>query len=86
MHDHTHQYNNMGEQRVSTITACIKSLSHPSFLDEHSPCIIGKYGKAMEVAHQTDSQNMTDINLCPMEASSSDSTVISTRSRTQQLK
>ena len=38
----------------------------------------------MEAVHQTDGQNMTTINLSVMEASSSDSTIISTR--TQQFK
>ena len=53
----------MGEQRVITVPACIKSLPHPSFLDDHSPCIIGKYGEAMEDVHQTDGQTMTSINI-----------------------
>ena len=59
----------------------LKAYPHLSFLDDHSPCIIGKYGEAMK-----DGQNMTAINLSPTEASSSDSTVIRTRSRTQQFK
>ena len=86
MHDHTCQYNNTGEQSVSTVPACIKILPCPSFLDDHNPCIVGKYGEAMEDVHQTDGHNMTAINLSPMEASSSDSTINSTRSRTQQSK
>ena len=33
MHDHTHQYNNMGEQRISTVPASIKSLpTHHSWI------------------------------------------------------
>ena len=40
----------------------------------------------MEAVHQTDGKTMTTINLSPTEASSSDSTVMSTRSRTQQIK
>ena len=81
---HHHQYDNMEEQRISTVPACSKSLPHTSFLDDHSSCIVGKYGEAMEVVHQIDGQNMSTINLSPTEAFSSDSTVISTWSRTQQ--
>ena len=44
----------MGEQGISTVPACIKSISHPSLLDDHSSCIFGKYGEAMEAVHQTD--------------------------------
>ena len=84
MSDCTHKYN-MGEQRISAAPVCIKSLLHISFLDNHSSCIIGKYGEAMETVHQTDGQNTTTINLSPTEASSSDSTVISTRSRINSL-
>ena len=83
MHDCTHQYN-MGEQRVSTVPACIKSLPHLSPLDDHSPCIIEKYGEAMEAVHQTYSQNTSASHLSPMEAFNTNSTVISNRSRTQQ--
>ena len=86
MHDCTHQYNNMREQRISTVPACVKSVSHMSFLDDHSSSIIGKYGEAVEAVHQTDGQNMAAINLSPTEAFSSNSTVFSTRSRTQQCK
>ena len=77
MHDHPHQYN-MKEQRISTVLACIKSLPYPSLLDDHSSCIIGKYGEAIEAVHQTDDQNMSTINLSPMEPFISDSTIIST--------
>ena len=83
MHDHTCQYNNMGDQRISIVPASIKSLSLMSFLDNHSSVIIGKPGEAMEYVHKMDGQNTTTIDLFPMEASSSDSIVISTRSRTQ---
>ena len=72
----------MREQRISTVPASIKSLPHTSFLDNHSSCIIGKYGEGMEAVHQTDGQNTITIELFSTEASSSDSTVISTRSRT----
>ena len=75
----------MEEQRISIVPASIKSLPHTSFLDNHSLCILGKYGEAMETVHQTDEQSMTTIDLSPTEASSSDSIVIITRSRTQQL-
>ena len=40
----------------------------------------------MEAVHQTDGQNTSTINLSPTEAFSPDSTVICTRSRTQQSK
>ena len=49
MHDHTHQYNNMGEQRISNVPAYIKSLPHMSFLDDHSSFIIGKYGEIIKL-------------------------------------
>ena len=62
MHDHTHQHNT-GEQRISTVPACIKSIPNPSLLDDHSSCIIWKYGEAMEAVHQTDDQNTSTINL-----------------------
>ena len=67
MYDCTHQYNNTGEQRISTVPACIKSLPHMSFVDNHSSCIIGKYGEAMEAVQQTDGQNTTTIDLSPTE-------------------
>ena len=86
MHDCSHQYNNMGEQGISIVPASIKSLPHTSFLDNHSSYIIVKPGEAMENVHETDGQNTTIIDLSPMEASSSDSIFISTRSRTQQFK
>ena len=82
MCDQTHQYNNMTEQRITIVPASIKSLPNSPFLDKHSSCIIGKYGEAMETVHQTDGQNATSIDLSPTGASSSDSTVINTRSRT----
>ena len=44
MHDCTCQYHT-GVQRISTAQACIKSIPHSSLLDDHSTCIIGKYGK-----------------------------------------
>ena len=75
MHDHTHQYH-MGEQRISTVPACIKSIPHSLLLVDHSLCIIGKHGEAMEAVHQTDDQNMSPINLSPTEAFSSDSAII----------
>ena len=59
MHDHTHQNNNMGEQRISIVPASIESLTHMSFLDNHRSCIIGKPGGAMENVHMTDGQNTT---------------------------
>ena len=40
----------------------------------------------MEVVHQTDGQNMTGIELFPMEAFSTNSPVTNTRGRTQQFK
>ena len=51
MHDHTHQYNNMGEQGISIVPASIKSLPHMSSLDHHSSCIIGKSREGMENVH-----------------------------------
>ena len=84
MHDHTH-WCHTGEQRISTVPACIKSIPHLSLLDDHSSCITGKYGEAMEAVHQTDDQNTSTINLSPTEAFSSDSAIISTWSRTQHL-
>ena len=54
MYDHTHQYNNTGAQRISTVPASIKSLPHMSFLDNHSACLIGKYGETMKTVHQAD--------------------------------
>ena len=86
MHECTHQYHNTGEQRISIVPASIKSLPHTSSLNNHSSCVIGKYGEAMETIHQTDGQNMTTIDFSPTEASSSNSIVISTRGRTQQFK
>ena len=86
MHDHTHQYNNMGEQRISIVPATIECLPHMSFLDNHSSCNIGKYEEAMETVHQTDEQNMTTITLSPLEASSSNVIVISTGGRTEWFK
>ena len=65
MHDQPHQYNNMGEQRISTIPASIKILPHTSLLDNHSSCIIEKYGDAMEVVHQRDGQDTTVTELFP---------------------
>ena len=86
MHNHTHQCNNTGEQRISTVPASIKSLPHMSFLDNHSSCIVGKYGEAMEAVHQTYGQNMTAIELFPMEAFSLNSPVLNIGDRTQQFK
>ena len=86
MHDCTHQYNNTEEQRISIVPANIKSLPHTSFLDNHSSCIIGKYGEAMETVHQTDRQKITTIEFIPMEAFSSNAPVLNTRCRTQQFK
>ena len=86
MCDHTHQYNNMGEQRISTVPTRIESLPHTSFLENHSSCIIEKSGEAIENVHKTDRQNTATIDLSPTETSSSDAIVISTRSRTQQFK
>ena len=77
MHDCTHQYNT-GEQRISTVPACIKSIPHPSLLDDNSSCIIGKYGEALKAVHQVDDQNTSTFNLSLMEAFSSDSTIVST--------
>ena len=86
MHDHTHQYNNMVEKRISTVPASIKSLHHTSFLDNHNSYIVGKSGEAMETVHQIDGQNMTTIELFPTETFSSNSPVLNARSRTQQSK
>ena len=77
MHDQTCQYH-MGEQRISTVPACIENICHASLLDDHSSLIIGKHGEAVEAVHQTDDQNMSTINISPMEAFSSDSTIINT--------
>ena len=49
MHDPIHQYNIMGELRISIAPASIRSLPHTSFLDHHSSCIIGKPREAMEM-------------------------------------
>ena len=68
----------MGEQRISIVPACIKSIPHSLLLDDHSPCIIGKYGEAMEAVHQTDDQNTSTIKLSPIEPFSSNSAIIST--------
>ena len=55
-----HQYDNMGKQIICSVPASIKSVSHMSFLDNHSSCIIGE---SMENVHKTDGQNMTTIEL-----------------------
>ena len=86
MHDHTHQYNDMGEQRISTVPASIKSLHHMSFLDHQSSCIIGKSREAMKNVHMADGQNTTTIELFPTETFSSNSFVLHTESRPQQFK
>ena len=71
--------NTTQENRESgTVPACIKCIPHSTLLGDHSSCIIGKYGEAMEAVHQTDDQNVSPINLSPTEAFSSNSTIIST--------
>ena len=86
MHDHTCQYINMGEQRISIVPASIKSLPHMSFLDHHSSCIIGNSRVALENVHKVGGQNMTTIELSSMEAFLSNSSVLNTRSTAQQFK
>ena len=44
MHDHPSQYN-MGQQRISIVPACTKSIPHTSLLDDHSKCITREYGE-----------------------------------------
>ena len=55
-------------------------------MDHHSSCIIGQSIEAMENVHKADRQNMTTVELFPMEAFSSNSFVLNTGSRAQQLK
>ena len=86
MHDHIHQYNNMGEQRIRTFPASITSLPHTSFLGHHSSCITGKCREAMENVPKTDGQNMMTIKLFPVEAFSSNSIVLNAGSTSQQFK
>ena len=62
MHDCTHQYH-MRKQRINTVPTCTKSIPHSSLLDDHSSCIIRKYGEAIEVVHQKDDKNTSTINL-----------------------
>ena len=75
MHDHTHHYH-MQKQRISIVSASIKSIPYLSLLADHSSYITRKYGEAMEVVHQTDVTNMSTINLSSTEAFSSNSAII----------
>ena len=77
MHDYTHQYY-MGKQRISIVPACIKCIAQTPLMDDHSTCIIRKYGEAMEVVHQTNDKNMSTITLSPMETCSYNLTIVRT--------
>ena len=55
-------------------------------LDDHSTCITRKYGKTMEIVHQTDDKKMSSIIISSMEAFSSNPTIIRTLGRTQHSK
>ena len=85
MLDHTYQYC-MGKQRISIVPACIKSIPHMPFLDDHSTCITRKYGETMEVVYQTDDTHASTIIVSSTEALSSSPTIVRTWRRTQHSK
>ena len=84
MHDHTCQHN-MGQQRISIVPACAKSISHTPLLDDHSTCITREYRETMEAVHQTNDKDLSTITLCNMETCSFNTPVDRTCSRTNTL-
>ena len=66
------------KKKIGTVPACIKSIPHPSLLDDRSTCINRKYGGAMEAVHQTNDKNMLTIALSTVETFSSYSAIVRT--------
>ena len=75
MHDHTCQHH-MGQQRISIVPACAKSIPYMSLLDNHSTCFIRGHGETMAAVHQTNDKDPPTLTLYNMETCSSNTTIV----------